>query len=334
MNIETPVLVALVSGIAALVVALITFVSTRANQRDIERLKAELSEEKSEKDARRDYEYEARKRLYQECEPLFFQLAECSETALYQILLLADSCREGKLEKDGYLSKNRYFLKSTIYNLLKPLAIYKLIHSRLTLVDLQVDAKIRMQYVFAKLLYRTFTRDATIANLEPKIDYTPYGDPNWRERRESEPHRYYRQGFPLGRLDNALNSFIRIGDNGVSLIISFGQFEEMFQTVKPEDIDSPLGVARDIFFLFHPQKRPILWRLLICQAHIYNCLLQIRYQDKFDVKQIKKHFEGLYSDIKERQKFDWRRDKEIDENEVLVEPFKVAKNFLKSEIKF
>ncbi len=41
-------------------------------------LKVTIADEKAEKDARRDYLYEARKRLYQEYEPLFFQLVGLS----------------------------------------------------------------------------------------------------------------------------------------------------------------------------------------------------------------------------------------------------------------
>jgi hypothetical protein len=335
MNIETSILIALIASVTSLAVAFFTFLYTRANQRDIERIKAQFAEEKSEKDARRDYEYEARKRLYQECEPLFFQLAECSETALFQIQSLAERSREGNLESEseGYLSKNSYYLKSTIYNLLKPLVIYKLVHSRLTLIDLQVDAKIRLQYVFAKLLYRTFTRDMTIAALDPKLQYHPY-DENWRELRKHEPQEYYRQGFTLGRLDNALDSFIQTDDKGINSIISFGRFEEIFETVKPEHVNSSLGAARDVFFQFHPQKRPVLWRELICQAHVYQCLLNIKDQDEFDEKQAKKYFENVFSDIKEREKFDWRIKNDVEDKKVLVEPFQVAKQFLRSEIKF
>jgi biopolymer transport protein ExbB/TolQ len=43
------------------------------------RLASELEEQRAVRDARRDYEYEARKRLYAECEPLLFEAAELAE---------------------------------------------------------------------------------------------------------------------------------------------------------------------------------------------------------------------------------------------------------------
>src|SRR5262245_54437043 len=88
---------ALVAAGAALVVALITHLSTRSNQHAIEELRDRYAESKAERDARRDYQYEARKRLYHECGPLVFQLAELSEAAFYRITGLAQTASQGNL---------------------------------------------------------------------------------------------------------------------------------------------------------------------------------------------------------------------------------------------
>jgi hypothetical protein len=55
----------------------------------LEKIKNDLEIKKDEQAARRDYEYEARKRLYQECEPILFQFVELSESALKRIYALA-----------------------------------------------------------------------------------------------------------------------------------------------------------------------------------------------------------------------------------------------------
>jgi hypothetical protein len=47
----------------------------------------QLDIEKAEHDARRDYEYEARKRLYQEYEPIFFQLQNYLKVHLEEFML-------------------------------------------------------------------------------------------------------------------------------------------------------------------------------------------------------------------------------------------------------
>jgi hypothetical protein len=157
------VIAAAIAAVASLIVAIFSFLSTQHNQRELESLKADLTEKQAEKDARRDYQYEARKRLYQQYEPLFFQLVEFSDNALWRIYSLARTAREGKLGPDriSWLSPKsfyyNYYTTSTIYKLLSPLVFLKLIQRRLTLVDLAVDPHINDQYALAKWLYISFT---------------------------------------------------------------------------------------------------------------------------------------------------------------------------------
>ena len=86
---------AIIAALSSLIVAGISYFITRRNAHELESLKADLAEKQAEKNARRDYLYEARKRLYQEYEPLLFQLVELSESALKRIYALArgeDNC--------------------------------------------------------------------------------------------------------------------------------------------------------------------------------------------------------------------------------------------------
>ena len=54
MNLDPPVIAALVTGAVSLIVAVFSYFSSRFNQREVEKLKAELAERNSERDARRD----------------------------------------------------------------------------------------------------------------------------------------------------------------------------------------------------------------------------------------------------------------------------------------
>lgn len=97
-----------IAAATSLIVALVGMVAGVRSQRrasetagQLEELRTTLAEERAERDARRDYEYEARKHLYQVCGPLIFQLTERSEDALYRIYSLARTSREGHLSKDG-----------------------------------------------------------------------------------------------------------------------------------------------------------------------------------------------------------------------------------------
>jgi hypothetical protein len=92
---EIKLWVAVIAAVASFVVAMISHFSSRSNQRKIERLRDVYAE----RDARRDYEYEARKRLYHECGPAFFQMMELSESAFHRITGLAGTARESRTEQ-------------------------------------------------------------------------------------------------------------------------------------------------------------------------------------------------------------------------------------------
>ena len=66
-------------------------------EQDLELLRGRLREVEAERDARRDYEYEARKRLYSEIQPLLFQLKELSESAYRWVMSLARTAQQDQL---------------------------------------------------------------------------------------------------------------------------------------------------------------------------------------------------------------------------------------------
>ena len=136
MDLDLKIILATITGVSGLLVAIYNSIVTFQSQKKIEFLKQKLDEEKAEKNARRDYEYEAKKKLYQEYEPLLFRLTESSEGALSRILGLCRTARNENLEKDGWLSKEGYYLSSTFYYLFYPMAIFKLIKQKINLIDL------------------------------------------------------------------------------------------------------------------------------------------------------------------------------------------------------
>lgn len=79
----------------------------------------------------------------------------------------------------------------------------------------------------------------------------------------------------MGRLDNALDALINQEEKTGDRFISFGEFEEKFDTIKEDDVNSSLGTARDIFSEFHPSTRPVLWRILVAQGLLYQCILEL-----------------------------------------------------------
>jgi hypothetical protein len=156
---------------------MITAKLTLKNDERIKHLEKTLEKQQSEDTARLDYEYEAKKRLYQEYEPLLFQLHELSESTLIRIMNLTRASRNGQLSNNGRLSKkDDYYLRSTAYRILVPMVIFKLMQRRLTLFDLKLNSYFKIQYTLAKILYLTFAKAYDISDINPKIDYYPPTD--------------------------------------------------------------------------------------------------------------------------------------------------------------
>src|SRR5215813_10103522 len=155
-GLNVKITVALISALASLLVAVITYVLNRSNQRQVEELKADLQEKQAEKNALRDYEYEARKRLYHECSPLIFQLLDQAEGVINRIGNLARTASQGNLEPGRTWLSRRYYKQSTYYRFLSPLATLKLLQSRLTTIDVSLDSYLYCQYLLARQIYNSF----------------------------------------------------------------------------------------------------------------------------------------------------------------------------------
>ena len=66
------IVLAIIALISSVITAAVAAFFARKNETRLRRLENDLAIKRAELDARRDYEYEARKRLYQECEPILF----------------------------------------------------------------------------------------------------------------------------------------------------------------------------------------------------------------------------------------------------------------------
>lgn len=321
------IIVALVGAVVSIVTAVWTYYTNRKSQIELEHIKAELAEQQSVRDARRDYEYEARKRLYEQYEPLLFQLVELSEDALHRIYSLARTARKGQItaKEAGWLKAPNYYMISTIYKLLAPIAIFKLMRGHLTLVDLRVDPRIGAQYSLAKILYFTFTCDYELAEIDPKIEYHPNID-NWHKLRENNPQKYWRQGLALGRLDNALDDLL-IEKNGEFRLRTFGEFQASIDNTSQNNSLDSYNLT-DIFLDFHPNSRPVLWRLLITQAHIHRLITQrIGISSNDPINDMKQNVD-MQNEM--RSLFDWRTTSDsAPDKEVIKDPFNAATEFIK-----
>ena len=306
---QTVVVSALVSAFVAIFVA---FVGPFASRRlevlkaelnvEAEKLKAQLAQNAALNDARTSYEFEARKRLYGEVEPLFFHLFEATEGSYHRVASLVRTQRQGHLgDKDGsWLAKEGYYLQSTVYRLFLPLAIFRLIQRSTTFVDIELDRNIRTRYFLLKLSYYALTDDFIFAKLEPSLPYSP-NVPDWKERIIEKPEEYSRQGLVIGHLDRLIDALI-VDDEGRRRPLDYGEFEERYRD--DQDFRKAVSGPAKLFLGFGFLNRPILARALLAHAFSMRLLLFTYFHesDSSDLSAALKSFLQTHEALKE---LDW-----------------------------
>lgn len=325
---------ALLVGLISAGISITSIYITSKKNAELENLKTRLETEKDEKASRRDYEYEARKRLYKEFDPLLFQFNELSDSAVKRIEELARDAKEGNLKL--WLSQTYaggYYLKTSIYRLVAPFAVFKLMQSQLTLFDLNLVSCIKVQYLLIKGLYHTFADDFKLALSPPNIPYNPYETTNYKIANKML------QGIYTGELDQLVDvfkeDFINENSQRKSRIITYGEFETKYSKLKNSGkLDPIIRLLSD----FHPRTKPVLWRILLTQAHIYRAITTLNetimssyHNDDDPVVRSCENLRPLtiISPQERKRSFDWRQvgDNTPDE-EVLEKPFDAIKNYL------
>jgi len=304
---------ALVGGGASLAVALLGQIFNPVSQRRLEKQKAELQKEieevkgsiverSSAQAARREYEYDARKRLYSEIEPLFFQLYEAVEECYFRILSLARTSRQGHLgiHDDSWVRNRGYYLLSTAYKLILPSVVYSLIQRRMTFIDLKLDEVLRVRYLLLKNLVHSFADPFDFAALNPSLPY----EPDWEdlELQRKNPAVSRPQGLVKGDLENLLDELI-VEDHETLRPLLFGEFEKHLRTQRAQDKYSDTLVA--VYTGFTPEKDPILARMLIAQACLCH-LLMATYRSSKDVQDLRREFEVFSNSRDVLAKLQWK----------------------------
>lgn len=304
------------------------------NQKDLKRLQAELDGRQSEHNARRDYEYEALKRLYQECSPLLFMLSEEANSAHSRIKGLAQSASQGKLEpgSDSWLTGDRfrYYRLSTEYRLFAPLATLRLLQYRLTQFDLSLEPEIQLIYTLARQAGRAMADDFDLAKLgNSPLAYDPHNLAA-DELRKTTPAVYLQQGVPRGILDNAAQALLIEKGSEPPRVMTFLEFE-----VARNDPDGSLGKAfkriEYLFVDFHPKERPVMWRVLLASAQIYRAIGTV-VDSASQGNQILNVKELLLLTTAEASSFDWRNDLAIDDSQAVEQTRSAVNEYLLREL--
>jgi hypothetical protein len=83
-----------------------------------------------------------------------------------------------------------------------------------------------------------------------------------------------------------------------------------------------------LFEDFHPEKKPVLWRILITQAHLYRALVRTSDKSNSFANPV------MVFDIQERNDFDWRPSgSEATVEEAIEWPFSTAQDYLTERMK-
>lgn len=167
------------------------------------------------------------------------------------------------------------------------------------------------------------------AKVTPELNY----DPNcvdWKKKRELSPPVYWRQGLPIGRLDSALESMI-VEDASTQRLMSFGEFESAYYD-SSTSLSASFGSVTDLFVGFHPKSRPVLWRILLAQAHILSASTRKKYLLR--TGNADEELPWTVGHIEDRDQLDWRTKVSNNDEEIaLIEPFVVAEAYLANHLK-
>jgi hypothetical protein len=327
LGLEPAVITALIAGFASLAVALIgIFVGERYKRRsneEIETLKASLAEAQAERNAQRDYRYDAIKSLYRDLQPLMFQLSELCESAYMHTRGLARAARNGNLGGgEGSWWRDEYFLLSTVHRFLVPVAVLRLVQRRLTSVDLSVDEKLRAQYCFARALGGTWNSGFDFASATtPGLEYKPH-DADAAVRAVAEPAVYGLQHLYAGEIDQIVSCLVVSEQGGAARYRGYGEFHDAYRT--DASVHDRFAPAVRLFAEFHPRTHPVLWRMLVTQAHLHQAISRTFVAGEGVIVSPTEVFDDAG-----RKLFDWREPGAAETEEQAVDaPFDAARAYL------
>lgn len=190
--------------------------------------------------AKREYELEAKKRLYQLIGPLKFQLLIACRDAAHRI--------EGHSTTNNYKTNtSNYYGTNTMYRVLRPLAVAELIEQQISYADFSVDTSAIRTLLFKKSAVLTLSGGAVICQ-HPNAD--------WDNQVE---HLFY------DSIHEAAHSLIVSDNNQQQKIMSYHEFNSMFTA---NQNNSALKALAYIFDNFTVSNKPLFWIRLISFGHI------------------------------------------------------------------
>lgn len=252
---QAPVTAAVITSATAVCVAVVTAGLGYWSRRRLDIRVTSLEKQQRDDDAWRSYTFDARKRLYVELGPLLFALVEACEELRWRVRGIARSAQEHRLEDDR---SNRFqpgsdYMLSTLYRLMAPLAVARLVQAQLTLVDLSVDPAIDRIYALAKVIRRTWNGRRKLADLS-ELPYRPVGSGRTPETAK--------QHINLQAVDRLAECLIPDQQAaGAGALVGYSSFVAQYRSGSAR-IRAAAAPFERLLDRFHPDRRPVLWQLL------------------------------------------------------------------------
>jgi hypothetical protein len=307
------------------------------SNKELEELRGKIQTRFAKDQAYIEYRYHALKNLYEKCDPALFQLIELSKGGLIAIRNLAENSKMGMPDQ---IPDTGRFMRETVYRLFAPLAAFRFMQSQLTLVDINLNELRHFQYNIGSILYNSLSEHVEIASCEPRIEYEP---------------RVKRQGLDISKLEIVIfELFLQKNDKdeivGIKSMAEFIEAAFHYEDINVSRPKEKIPIVTDLFRNFSPATHPVLWRILIVHAYLYEALIltselkakeidgeakeidgeakeidgEAKEIDRFTW--LKRHFETL-------EGFDWHEpNSPIKFEDVFESPFRGAEHYLRDRI--
>jgi hypothetical protein len=243
----------------------------------LKRLEAELSAAGKLADARTRYEWEARTRLYDEVEPVLFLTGEVLEMTFARLANMAQAAAGGRLgagEASWLRGPDNYYLLTTAFRVLRPLACLRMLTEKLTRLDFSLDARIQSAYVLAKLYRDALSGPFDLAAQAPVRPYRYVApEPNRPYAVEDEAVQHM-QHLYTDDLEALVETLLVRDQAGQARLKRYGEFRA--EVLDPaHETAKRMAPALLLFRHMAPGTRPVLWRALMACAVIAKVMLDV-----------------------------------------------------------
>lgn len=325
--------VATVAGAVATIVSasitgiLAVFLKKRADMQT-EKLRAELSDRSTLTTARVDYEYEARKRLYKEVEPMLFLAHRAVSSLSGRLTGMVDRIRDGRIGTDRKSTwmHDAYYQRSTAYRLLLPMVYSKILSQKLSELDFTLDPVIGRKCTALALFQDIFVDQFDLAGVKgSEIPYDPYADGRDEERDESVGRFRSFQGLVRGEVECLLSVMVPAADQARQCPIEWYVFEKELENNQTA-MSKAYVPLRDLLIDFHPSTHPVVWRALLAFLFLSEFYVGARLIDTSEYDQVISKYSW--------QQFDFRLPGQswIDDDAMVRSHFDAARDYVRNRI--